>query len=74
MERLTEWIGEGDAIPRMDLKRTGYSKCMVKLAKYEDLGLEPDEIRLLKGRKGKMSNEQCNECKYQKWKKDNYCE
>ena len=30
MERLTEWIGEGEdryAVPRMDLRKNGHQKC-----------------------------------------------
>lgn len=45
MERLTEYTGEGQAIPRMELKNNGHQKCMERLAEYEELGLEPDEIR-----------------------------
>ncbi|MCI8355169.1 MAG: hypothetical protein HFI47_08810 [Lachnospiraceae bacterium] len=45
MERLTERTGEGQAIPRMDLRNNGHQKCMQRLAEYEELGLEPDEIR-----------------------------
>lgn len=37
MERLTERTGEGQAIPRMDLKNNGHQKCMERLAEYEDL-------------------------------------
>ena len=37
MERLTEYTGEGQAIPRMDLKNNGHQKCMERLAEYEDL-------------------------------------
>lgn len=40
MERLTEWIGEGEdryAVPRMDLRKNGHQKCCDKLAEYEDL-------------------------------------
>lgn len=40
MERLTEWIGEGEdrcAVPRMDLRKNGHQKCCNKLAEYEDL-------------------------------------
>lgn len=45
MERLTERTREGQAIPRMDLRNNGHQKCMERLAEYEELGLEPDEIR-----------------------------
>lgn len=44
MERLTEWIEGGRAIPRMDLRRNGHDRCTQKLAQYEDLGMEPWEI------------------------------
>lgn len=40
MERLTEWIAEGEdrhAIPRVDLRSNGHQACCNKLAKYEDL-------------------------------------
>ena len=37
MERLTERAGEGQAIPRMDLKNNGHQRCMERLAEYEDL-------------------------------------
>ena len=40
MDRLTEWIGEGEdrhAIPRMDLRKNGHQACCNKLAEYEDL-------------------------------------
>lgn len=36
MDRLTERTGEGQAIPRMDLKNNGHQKCMERLAEYED--------------------------------------
>lgn len=36
MERLTERTGEGQAIPRMDLKNNGHQRCMERLAEYED--------------------------------------
>ena len=45
MERLTERTGEGQAIPRMDLKNNGHQKCMERLAEYEDL---EEQNRLLK--------------------------
>ena len=45
MERLTERTGEGQAIPRMDLKNNGHQRCMERLAEYE--GLE-ELNRLLK--------------------------
>lgn len=44
MERLTQWIDEGKAIPRVDLRRCGHERCTTQLAKYEDTGLTPDEI------------------------------
>lgn len=37
MERLTEYTGEGQAIPRMELKNNGHQKCMERLAEYETL-------------------------------------
>ena len=45
MERLTERTGEGQAIPRMDLKNNGHQRCMERLAEYEDL---EEQNRLLK--------------------------
>ena len=44
MERLTQWIDENRAIPRVDLKRCGHERCTTQLARYEDLGLTPPEI------------------------------
>jgi uncharacterized phage protein (TIGR01671 family) len=37
MERLTERTSEGDAISRMNLRNNGHSRCMEKLAEYEEL-------------------------------------
>lgn len=37
MERLTERTGEGQAIPRMELRNNGHQKCMERLAEYEEL-------------------------------------
>ncbi len=34
---MTERTGEGQAIPRMDLKNNGHQRCMERLAEYEDL-------------------------------------
>lgn len=45
MERLTEWTEGGVAIQRMDLRRNGNDRCTKKLAEYEDLGMEPWEIK-----------------------------
>ena len=42
MKRLTQWIEEDRAIPRVDIRRGGYEKCAMQLARYEDTGLEPD--------------------------------
>ena len=50
MERLTQWIDEGKAIPRVDLRRCGHERCTTQLAKYEDTGLTPPEIMKLKER------------------------
>ena len=39
MERLTQWIDDGEriyAVPRMELKNNGHQKCCDKLASYED--------------------------------------
>lgn len=46
MERLTERTGEGQAIPRMDLKNNGHQKCMERLAEYEDLGEQGKLLKL----------------------------
>lgn len=40
MERLTEWIDDGEhrqAIPKTDIRKNGHNKCCNKLAEYEDL-------------------------------------
>lgn len=50
MERLTQWIDENRAIPRVDLRRCGHERCTTQLARYEDTGLDPEEIRELKER------------------------
>ena len=50
MGRLTQWIDEGKAIPRVDLRRCGHERCTTQLAKYEDTGLTPDEINALRER------------------------
>lgn len=50
MNRLTEWIGGGEdryAIPRQDLPNVGAKACAQKLARYEDLELEPEEVHEL---------------------------
>ena len=50
MERLTQWIDENTAIPRVDLRRCGHERCTTQLARYEDTGLTPAEIMELKER------------------------
>ena len=50
MERLTQWINEERAIPRVDLRNCGHEKCTTQLARYEDTGLTPDQIEGLKER------------------------
>lgn len=50
MERLTQWIDENTAIPRVDLRRCGHERCTTQLARYEDTGLTPDEVQELKER------------------------
>ena len=47
MERLTQWIDENTAIPRVDLRRCGHERCTTQLARYEDTGLTPEQIREL---------------------------
>ena len=44
MERLTERTALGEVIPKMDLRHNGHKKCTERLARYEDTGLEPEEI------------------------------
>ena len=44
MERLTQWIDENTAIPRVDLRRCGHERCTTQLARYEDAGLTPEKI------------------------------
>ena len=46
MERLTEHTGEGQAIPRMDLKNNGHQRCMERLAEYEDLEQQGKLLKL----------------------------
>lgn len=50
MERLTQWIEENRAIPRVDLRRCGHERCTTQLARYEDTDLTPPEILELKER------------------------
>ena len=50
MNRLTQWIDEDRAIPRVDLRRCGHERCTTQLARYEDTGLTPPEIMELKER------------------------
>ena len=50
MERLTQWIDEGRAIPRVDLRRCGHERCTTQLARYEDTGLTPEQIIELRDR------------------------
>ena len=50
MERLTQWIDENRAIPRVDLRRCGHERCTTQLARYEDTGLTTLEIMELKER------------------------
>lgn len=49
MERLTEWIDDGEhrqAIPKTDIRSNGYNKCCNKLAEYEDLEKQSLLVRL----------------------------
>lgn len=50
MNRLTQWIDEDRAIPRVDLRRCGHERCTTQLARYEDTGLTPEQIWELKER------------------------
>lgn len=54
MERLTQWIDENRAIPRVDLRRCGHERCTTQLARYEDTGLTTLEIMELKERDNLM--------------------
>lgn len=57
IERLTWWIDENKAIPRVDLKKCGYEKCTTQLARYEDTGLAPEQIRQI----DRLYTEKCRE-------------
>ena len=49
MERLTEWVDDGEcrqAIPKTDIRNNGHSKCCNKLATYEDLEEQGLLVRL----------------------------
>lgn len=49
MERLTEWIDDGEhrrAIPKTDIRNNGHNKCCNKLAEYEDLEEQGLFVRL----------------------------
>lgn len=49
MERLTEWIDDGEhrqAIPKTDIRNNGHNKCCNKLADYEDLEEQGLLVRL----------------------------
>jgi hypothetical protein len=49
MERLTEWIDDGEhrqAIPKTDIRNNGHNKCCNKLAEYEDLEEQGLLVRL----------------------------
>jgi len=50
MQRLTEWTGEEwiAVQERVNGKIIGNKTCLKKLAAYENTGLEPEEIKLLK--------------------------
>lgn len=50
MERLTQWIDENTAIPRVNLRICGIERCTTQLARYEDTGLTPEQIVELKER------------------------
>lgn len=55
MERLTEWVGSGPdrkAIARQDCRDIGDKDCVARLAAYEDTGLTPEEIELMKEAQG----------------------
>lgn len=60
MERLTQWIDENTAIPRVDLRRCGHERCTTQLARYEDTGLTPGQIRELKERDTAKAPEEIN--------------
>lgn len=55
MDRLTEWVGNGPdrkAIARQDRQDIGDKDCIARLAAYEDTGLTPEEIELMKEAQG----------------------
>jgi len=57
MQRLTEWTGE-EWIPvqeRVNGKIIGNKTCLKKLAAYEDIGLEPEEVAQLLARSNGVS-------------------
>ena len=65
MQRLTQWIDENRAIPRVDLRRCGHERCEAQLARYEDTGLTPEQIMELKERDtAKAPTEVSEECSY----------
>lgn len=50
MERLTQWVDDGEkryAIPRVDIRNMGHEKCCTQLAKYEDTGMTPEQVKEL---------------------------
>ena len=57
MERLTQWIDENRAIPRVDLRRCGHERCTTQLARYEDTGLTPEQIQEM----DRLYTEKCRE-------------
>lgn len=66
MERLTQWIDENTAIPRVNLRICGIERCTTQLARYEDTGLTPEQIRKLKDRDTAVkpiSSDRCNMCR-----------
>ena len=47
MERLTQWVDDGEkrfAIPRVDIRNIGHEKCCTRLAEYEDTGMTPEQV------------------------------
>lgn len=67
MKRLTEWVGEGDeryAIPSPHIRLNGHQRCCNRLAKYEDLGISPEQVRMIDAEYTSLATE------YGKCKKD----
>lgn len=58
MERYTEWLDE-ETKTEVSITHYKMRDAMVRLAKYEDTGLTPEQVRELQ--------EKCNDCSRRKW-------